>query len=57
MKDIWKPYQGDFNSMTDDEIKREVDAAQDTIDRETEFVEAAAAWVAAGKPRSRKGAE
>lgn len=57
MNDIWQQFSGDFNAMTDAEIDQEVDQAQDRIDKETEFVEAVSAWKAAGRPRSKKGAE
>lgn len=47
----WENYKGDFNSMTDEEVDTAEAEAQDRIDTETEWVEAVAAWKAAGKPR------
>lgn len=51
MKDLWKQYSGDFNSMTDQEIDAETEISQNYIDEHTEWVEAVASWKAAGKPR------
>ena len=51
MEDIWKPYAGDFNCMTDEQIETEVQYAQSQIDEHEEWIEAVAAWKAAGKPR------
>lgn len=51
VENIWKKFKGDFNSMSDEEIDREAQTAQDLIDENSEFVEAVAAWKAAGKPR------
>lgn len=50
--EIWKKCAADFNAMTDAEIASEVQSSQQTVDRETEWIEAAAAWEAAGMPRS-----
>lgn len=47
----WERFKGDFNSMTDEEIEQVTKEAQDTIDREEEWVEAVSSWKAAGKPR------
>lgn len=52
MTDSWKQYAGDFNSMTDEEIERETQSAQDLIDENTSWVEAVALWKIAGKPRT-----
>lgn len=48
---LWKKFEGDFNSMTDEEIDDLTNEAQEKIDDETEWVEAVASWKAAGKPR------
>lgn len=53
-KDIWKQYEGDFNSMTDEEIKHEVEIAQNDLDEAESWLEAVASWEAAGKPRKAK---
>ena len=52
MDDLWKEFEADFNSLTDEEIERETDDAQSVIDEQTAWVEAVASWKAAGKPRS-----
>ena len=51
MDDLWKDYAGDFNSMTDLELKLEVELAEDIISEQTDFIEAYNSWVAEGKPR------
>lgn len=52
MKDLWRKYQSDFNSMTDDEVDQQEQEAQAKIDEEQDWVDAVASWKAAGKPRS-----
>lgn len=52
MKEVWWEYQYDFNDMTDEEIDLETQQAQNLIDENESWVEAVAAWKAAGKPRS-----
>lgn len=49
--DAWLRYKGDFNAMTDEEIRRECDRAQNEIDEHEDWLEAVASWYAAGKPR------
>jgi hypothetical protein len=49
--DTWKEYAGDFNSMTDEEVERERQRAQDEVDEHESWLEAVASWEAAGKPR------
>lgn len=51
----WKKYEGDFNSMTDDEIAKEVSDEQDKIAEAEDWLEAVASWEKAGKPRNIKG--
>lgn len=47
----WYKFRGDFNSMTDEQIDRECEEAQERIDKDEEWLEAIASWKAAGKPR------
>ena len=51
MEGIWRAYAGDFNSMTDDEIEKEVEVAQKKLEESESWLEAVASWRAAGKPR------
>lgn len=48
----WSKYQNDFDAMTDKQVENEKKRSQDLIDEHEEFVEAVAAWEAAGRPRS-----
>lgn len=47
----WAQYQGDFNAMTDEEIEYENNQCHDQINEAENWLEAVAAWTAAGKPR------
>lgn len=49
--DSWKEYAGDFNSMTDEEIKKETERALCELEEAESWLEAVASWEAAGKPR------
>lgn len=49
----WERFKGDFNAMTDEQIDRECEEAQERIDKDEEWLEAVSAWVDAGKPRGR----
>lgn len=51
MKDLWKRFRGDFNTMDDGEIDQEVEHAQSVIDEQVTWCEAVSSWKAAGKPR------
>ena len=53
MNDQWKAYKGDFNSMTDEEIAREVEQSRLIVEEHEEWLEAVASWEAAGKPRDK----
>ena len=44
----WKKYEGDFNSMTDDEIAKEVSDEQDKIAEAEDWLEAVASWEKSG---------
>lgn len=55
MAQAWERYRADFNAMTDAEIKYESDTARREIDEHESWLEAVAAWEAAGKPREAKG--
>lgn len=54
MNDIWKEYEADFNSMTDDDIERELEYSLNVINEHESWVEAVIAWKQAGKPRENK---
>ena len=56
-EDTWRKYRGDFNAMTDKEIEDQVNHAQCQLDEAEEWLEAVAAWKAAGKPRDKKNDE
>jgi hypothetical protein len=49
----WKQYSGDFNAMTDEEIRTETEQANDLIDENESWVIAVALWEACGKPRDK----
>jgi hypothetical protein len=51
MREAWKRYENDFNAMTDDEIEYESNAERQKLDEAEDWLEAVAAWEAAGKPR------
>ena len=51
MRDAWKKYKGDFESMLDHEIEEEVRDIQDRMSVDEEWLEAVASWKAAGSPR------
>ena len=53
MNDVWKEYEGDFNSLSDEEIEQEVVAEQTKLDEAESWLEAVASWKAAGSPRAR----
>lgn len=48
----WSKFRGDFNAMTDAQIDAETRRSQEAIDEHEEWVEAVAAWKAAGSPRN-----
>lgn len=47
----WQMYENDFNAMTDEEIEDECRQCRDQVDEAESWLEAVAAWEAAGKPR------
>lgn len=51
MKDAWKRYEGDFNSLTDEQIESECGDAEESLAEAEDWLEAVASWEAAGKPR------
>lgn len=51
MDNAWYKFRGDFNSMTDEQIEKSAKEHQEKIDDAEEWLEAIAAWKAAGKPR------
>ena len=48
----WQQYANDFNAMTDAEIEAESADERQKLDEAEGWLEAVAAWEAAGKPRS-----
>lgn len=48
----WAQYQNDFDAMTDAEIEYETRQSQDQLDEAESWLEAVAAWKAAGRPRA-----
>jgi hypothetical protein len=48
----WAKYQNDFNGMTDAEVDSEEDSSRAIVDEKEDWLEAVAAWKAAGKPRT-----
>lgn len=57
MNNIWKQYTDDFNQMTDEEIDNETRRSQDLVNEHTEWLEAVASWVSAGKPRDKENTQ
>ena len=57
MSEDWKKYAADFNAMTDDEVEMEANNARTTIEEQEDWLEAVAAWEAAGKPRAPSSAQ
>ena len=53
MESAWSKYQNDFNAMTNGQIEYEKKRSQEQLDEAEEFLEAVAAWEAAGKPREK----
>lgn len=51
--DAWKDFSGDFNSMSDHEVKRETAHAIQQIKDGTAWLKAWASWEAAGRPRAK----
>lgn len=54
MTDAWEDYEADFNAMTDAEIAEETETCRHQVDEDESWLEAVAAWEAAGKPRKSK---
>jgi hypothetical protein len=52
MKTPWDEYQNDFDAMSDAEVDRESRDAQALVDENESWLEAVAAWDAAGRPRT-----
>lgn len=57
VNDAWKDYEGDFNSMTDEEVAREEEQALRDMEEAESWLEAVASWRAAGKPRKKEKGE
>ena len=55
-KAAWSKFENDFANMTDKEIAQVSRDEQDKLDEAEEWLEAVAAWEAAGKPRKSKEA-
>jgi hypothetical protein len=54
MNDAWKKYEGDFNALTDEQIRHETNDALNQLDEAEEWLEAVASWEAAGRPRKKE---
>lgn len=52
MTTAWHKFRNDFIAMSDEEIKAETDAMTAQVEEAEEWLEAVAAWTAAGKPRN-----
>jgi hypothetical protein len=52
----WTKFQGDFDAMTNAEIEAVTREEQAKVDDAEEWLEAVAAWEAAGRPRTKKAA-
>lgn len=50
--DEWRQYAADFDALTDEQIKYECDSALRDLEEAESWLEAVAAWEAAGKPRT-----
>lgn len=48
----WSKYQNDFDAMSDAQIDYETRRSQEQLDEAEEWLEAVAAWEAAGRPRA-----
>lgn len=53
MKSAWEEYQNDFNNLSDDQITDISRDEQNKVDEAEDWLEAVAAWEAAGKPRTK----
>lgn len=47
----YQKYAADFNVMTDEDIEASMREAEDAMQEHEEWLEAVAAWEAAGRPR------
>jgi hypothetical protein len=48
----WAKFQNDFNAMSDDDVIEENRRMEDRLGEAEEWLEAVAAWEAAGRPRT-----
>jgi hypothetical protein len=53
----WAEYQNDFDAMTDKEVNEETRRSQSEVVWAESWLEAVAAWEAAGRPRTKKEAQ
>lgn len=53
MDNAWSKYQNDFNNLSDDQITDISRDEQNKVDEAEDWLEAVAAWEAAGKPRTK----
>lgn len=49
----WAKFQNDFNAMSNEQIADVTRDEQDKLDEAEEWLEAVAAWEAAGRPRTK----
>jgi hypothetical protein len=50
---MWKKYAADFDNMSDEDVERENADQQEALDAAESWLEASAAWLLAGKPRTK----
>jgi acyl-CoA reductase-like NAD-dependent aldehyde dehydrogenase len=48
----WTKFQGDFNALTDEEVSDVTRRMEDQLEEAEDWLEAVAAWEAAGRPRT-----
>lgn len=51
MSEAWEQYAADFSAMSDKEIEYECEQCRNQVDEAESWLDAVAAWEAAGKPR------
>lgn len=49
---VWSKFQNDFNAMSNNDVIEETRRMADQLDEAEEWLEAVAAWEAAGSPRT-----
>ena len=49
----WSMYQNDFDAMSDEDIEHETEVCRHDLEEAESWLEAVAAWEAAGRPRTK----